>query len=35
MLSLPGSYVLDSFIYLLIYFLIQPRDFHGLSGDET
>lgn len=34
MFSRPGYYVLDSFLYLLIYALIQPRDFKGLTGDK-
>lgn len=35
MFSQPGSYILDSSLYLLIYSLIQPRDSYGLIGDKT
>lgn len=29
------SQILDSFFYLLIYSLIQPRDFFSFIGDKT
>lgn len=29
------SHISDSFFYLLIYSLIQPRDFYGFIGDKT
>lgn len=35
MLSQLVLHILNSFLYLLIYSLIQLRDFYGLAGDKT